>query len=358
MLIFRYLTKEILITLIALTSILLLIFMSNDLVLYLNRAVSGEIPGMVLMKLMLLELPMLIGPLLPLGFYITLLIVYGRLYAESEMIVLQASGYGPNQLLKHSFCMAFIVMLVMVLITFFLTPLAAKQRNLLLNATGAQILIQTIAPGRFHEIANGSQVFYIETMNRAHDEAHNIFWASQNIKNNQVVWDILWAQEGFAKKDALTGEHYVLLRHGKEFQGLPGQSSYQVASFEQYQARLPHPSVVFKQDMRILTFQQLLPFFNQDIQKSVELQWRLSLILMVLPLTLLAVPLSRLDPRSGKYAKLVPAICIFFIYANLLFVTRSWLVNGRVPLWLGFWWLHGVIVLLGLALIFHNRRKI
>ena len=108
-LIFRYLFKEIFITLVALTTILLFIFMSNQFVQYLNRAVGGQIPAVMLMKLMMLELPTLMGLLLPLGFYVAILVAYGRLYADSEMTVLQACGYGPTQLFWHTLTMAILV---------------------------------------------------------------------------------------------------------------------------------------------------------------------------------------------------------------------------------------------------------
>ena len=357
-LIFRYLAKEVLLTLAALTTILLLIFMSNEFVLYLNRAANGQIPGMILMKLMLLELPMLLGPLLPLGFYIALLVVYGRLYAESEMVVLQASGYGLNQLLKHSLIMAFMVAGFLAVTVFLGGPFVAQKRSQLLNASGVQILIQTVAPGRFQAISGGKQVFYIEAMNRSHDEARHIFWASQSIKNNHLQWDVLWASHGLTESDSKTGENYIVLKEGHEYQGLPGGSSYQTAQFHQYKARLPHPNLRFKDDVREIKTSQLLPYFNASRQKFAELQWRLSLVLMVFPLTLIAVPLSRVNPRSGKFAKLFPAMCIFFIYANLIFVARDWLVDGKVPQWLGIWWLHALAMMLGVGLIVHNRAKL
>lgn len=357
MLIFRYLAKEVLLTLAALTIILLLIFMSNEFVLYLNRAANGKIPGVILMKLMVLELPMLLGPLLPLGFYVSLLLVYGRLYAESEMVVMQASGYGANQLLKHSLIMASILALILAVVVFEVGPSVIEKRDQLLDATGVQVMIQTVAPGRFQALSGGSQVFYIETMNRSHEEANHIFWARHTIKNNHPQWDILWADHGFTQSDPKTHESYIVLQQGHEYQGLPGESSYQIAQFYQYKARLPHPNFRSKDDIREVKTSQLLPFFNKDMRKFAELQWRLSLVLMVFPLTLIAVPLSRVSPRSGKFAKLFPAICIFFIYANFMFVARDWLSDGKIPQWLGIWWLHGLAALLGLGLIYRNRVK-
>ncbi|KTD21538.1 permease [Legionella lansingensis] len=359
MLIFRYLAKEVFTTLIALTAILLLIFMSNQFVQYLNRAAAGSIPGMVIMRLMMLELPNLMGLLLPLGFYVSLLIAYGRLYAESEMTVLQACGYGPSQLFKHSFIMAAVVSVIVTIIVLWVNPIIAKERTKLLRTSGVQTLIQTIVPGRFRQVAGGKQVFYVESMNRNHTDAQHIFLARKVTKENQPQWNILWAEHAFAETDSKTYEDYVVLRQGSEYEGLPGQADYQIAQFEQYKVRLPHPTLTLMQrDIRMLPTAKLLPFANSDLRKAAELQWRLSMPIMVFVLTLIAIPLSRVNPRSGKYAKLLPAIVLFIIYANFMFVSRDWLIAGKIPLWIGLWWLHIVVVIIGLFLIWRNRIKL
>lgn len=356
--IFRYLAKEVFITLASLTTILLLIFMSNQFVRYLNRAASGQIPGMIIMKLMMLELPNLMGLLLPLGFYVALLVAYGRLYAESEMTVLQACGYGPGQLLKHSYYMAAVVTTLVFIIMIWASPLISAERTRLLRTSGIQTLVQTIVPGSFRAISNGRQVFYVEDMNRDHTEAQNIFLARQVVKDNLARWNVLWAEKAFAETDADTFEDYIVLQKGHEYEGTPGHSDYQVVEFDQYRARLPHPRVALKQDMRTAKTESLLPLLNSDNRKAAELQWRLSVPLMVLCLTLVAVPLSRVNPRSGKYARLLPAILLYIIYANFMFVARDWLAAGKIPQWLGMWWLHAFVLLIGLVLIWRNRVKL
>ncbi|KTD66127.1 LPS export ABC transporter permease LptF [Legionella spiritensis] len=354
-LIFRYLAKEVFVTLASLTTILLLIFMSNQFVRYLNRAASGQIPGVIIMKLMMLELPNLMGLLLPLGFFVALLIAYGRMYAESEMTVLQACGYGPSQLLRHTYIMAAVVTVLVTVIMIWASPVIATERTKLLRSSGIQTLIQTIVPGRFREVSNGRQVFYVEAMNREHSRASNLFLARQVIKDNKPGWDVLWAEHAFAESDPQTSEDYIVLEKGREYEGSPGQANYQVAEFQQYRARLPHPKVEIKNDMRTIKTVDLLPLFNPDNRKAAELQWRLSVPIMVLTLTLVAVPLSRVNPRSGKYAKLLPAILLYIIYANFMFVARDWVAAGKVPQWLGMWWLHGVVFLVGAILVWRNR---
>tara|TARA_Y100000588_G_C14169092_1_gene888271 strand:+ start:214 stop:1311 length:1098 start_codon:yes stop_codon:yes gene_type:complete len=356
--IFKYLTKEVFVTLTALTIILLLIFMSNQFMRYLSRAASGQIPAMFILKLMMLEMPNLIGLLLPLGFYIALLVAFGRLYADSEMTVLHACGYGPNQLLKHSLLMAFVVALICLVIMLWGSPVIAVERAKLLRTSGVQTLIKTIVPGRFREIRGGRQVFYVEDMNTSHTVAKNVFLARLNDNANKNQWDIVWADEAFVEVNSKTGQEYISLEHGKAYQGTPGASDFRIAQFSKYKARLPQPKVAIKNDIRTSKSKDLLPFFNQDPEKVAELQWRLSVPIMVILLTLVAVPLSRSNPRSGKFAKLLPAILLYIIYANLMFVARDWLIAGKTPLWLGIWWIHIPILCLGLFLIWRNQVKV
>lgn len=359
MLIFRYLAKEVFLTLASLTTILMLIFMSNQFVRYLNRAASGQIPGMIIMKLMILELPNLMGLLLPLGFYVALLIAYGRLYAESEMTVLQACGYGPNQLLKHSFILASVVGIVVTAIMIWISPIINTERTKLIRTSGIQTLVQLIVPGRFQAEAKGGYVFYVESMARNHKEAQNVFLAHYVLGKDTPRWDVLWAKKAFAQTDPKTLDDYIVLEKGHEYEGLPGQLNYRVAEFDQYKARLPKPkSDRVKEDLRTASFRSLLPFDNPDNNKAAELQWRLAVPIMVFVLTFVAIPLSRVNPRAGKYAKLLPAIVLYIVYANFIFVSRDWVSSGKIPWWIGIWWLHIAVVILGFWLLWRNRTRL
>lgn len=359
MIIFRYLAKEVFITLIALTAILMLIFLSNQFVLYLNRAANGNIPGMIVMKLMMLEMPTLLGLLLPLGFYMALMLAYGRMYADSEMTVLRACGYGPRQLLKHSLIMASVVAVIVGVVMIWASPYIAIERAKLLRSTGVQTLIQTIFPGRFHAINGGKQVFYVQSMSRDHTKAEQVFLAKQSInKENKLQWDILWADKAFAETNPDTGEDYIVFQEGREYQGVPGNADFQVAEFEQYKARLPHPEVKINSDIRTAKTSSLWPLNNPDLTKAAELQWRLSIPLMVISLTLVAVPLSRINPRSGKFAKLLPAVVIYILYANAMFIVRDAIISGTLPLWIGMWSLHLVVALIGVFLLWLNQVKL
>lgn len=358
MLIFRYLAKEVFITLTSLTTILLLIFMSNQFVRYLNRAANGNLPVVFIMKLMMLEMPNLMGLLLPLGFYMSLMIAYGRLYADSEMTVLNACGYGQGMLLRQSLLMASVVALFVLVIMLWFSPYIAIERAKLLRSSGVQTLMQTVVPGQFRAISGGREVFYVESMSRNKAVAQNVFLARLNDRGTEPQWDVLWADKAYVESDPLTHEDYAILADGRAYQGQPGQADYQVAHFKRYQARLPHPFEVTSKDVRTTYISDLWSGNHPSLAKSAELQWRFSVPLMVLVLTLIGVPLSRVDPRSGKYAKLLPAILIFIVYANFMFITRNWIAQGKLSPWLGMWWLHFVFALLGGLLIWRQRVKL
>jgi lipopolysaccharide export system permease protein len=358
LIIFRYIVKEVCLTLIALTAILMLIFLSNQFIQYLNRAASGSIPGLIIMKLMLLEIPNLLGLLLPLGFYTALLISFGRLYAENEMTILQASGYGPKQLITHTFIMATIIALLVGIIMFWASPFISSERARLLRQAGPHILIQTLVPGRFHAVSGGSQVFYVQSMNREHNKAEQIFLAKQEMKENKLQWNILWAEKAFVEVREQDQDEYLVLQQGREYQGTPGNAEYQVAQFAEYKTRLPHPFISISDDIRTRKTSALWPLNNPNLEKAAELQWRFSIPLMVFILTLIAIPLCRVSPRAGKFAKLLPAILIYIVYANLMFIARDALVSGKTPFYLGMWWIHLPFLLLGIFLLWRHWVKL
>ena len=359
MLIFRYLAKEVFTTLIALTTVLILIFMSNEFIILLNRAAEGKIPVFLVLKLMMLQLPTLMVLLLPLGFFISILVAFGRLYSESEMTVLQACGYGPRQLIFHTYIIAAFVTAIVAVMMIWLAPKIAMERATILRTSGIQTLIQTIVPGRFRAISDDKVVFYVASMSRNHTLANHTFLARFVKKDEQFTWDIIWADKAFITKDTKLNEDYLILEKGKQYQGLPGTANYQVAEFDSYKARLPYPTVDFnKKDLSFASTASLWPLNNTNLYKAAELHWRIAIPMMVLTLTLVAVPLSRVNPRGRKFGNFLPAIVLCLVYANLVFISRDLIINAKIPGWMGMWPLHLAVVFIGLLLVYRNQVRL
>ena len=112
MLIFRYLAKEVLTVMTAVSIALLLITMSSRFVKYLAQAASGDLATDVLFSIMLFRIPGFLELIVPLALFIGILLAYGRLYVESEMVVLSACGISNRRLLGYTMLVAGFVALI------------------------------------------------------------------------------------------------------------------------------------------------------------------------------------------------------------------------------------------------------
>jgi lipopolysaccharide export system permease protein len=109
---------------------------------------------------------------------------------------------------------------------------------------------------------------------------------------------------------------------------------------------------VISEAIRNLEAQPTVSLLNsRDPNERAELQSRIAMPLMCAVLALLAVPLARLKPRQGRYARVWLAVVIFFLYVNLISVGKVWIARGTIAEFLGLWWTHAAVVLLALMVI-------
>src|SRR6185295_7106295 len=122
MIISRYLIKEVLSAFLAVTFILLLVFICNQFVRYLSYAASGKVGANILLQLLGLEIPNLLALLCPLGIYLGIIFTYGRLYADNEIRVMQACGFSTRQLLIITSQVALFTAIMISFLTLWVNP--------------------------------------------------------------------------------------------------------------------------------------------------------------------------------------------------------------------------------------------
>ncbi len=362
MVIKKYLAKEIYAHVCVISGILVLIFLSNQVVQFLGRAAAGKLTGGMLLKIMALEIPILLGFLLPIGLFMAILLAYGRLYVDSEMTVLQACGVSQKQLLNYTFTFASVVFVLVLVMNFYITPWLIRDKNKILATNPATIIINTLVPGRFKSL-NDQNVVYVENVDNQTQTAQNIFIAKResvtvhkkingiDVATKVPVWRVLSADKAYQMQNAALGGSFVVAENGIEYSGVPGQRDFRVIHFKQYGARIPDTDNI-KSKVRYdsLSLRDLWAQAFTNKKAMAELQWRISMPLSVPILVLLALPLSRVSPRQGRYRKLIPAVLLYTVYANMQFVARGWLENGTIPSYIGLWFLHIVLLLIALSL--------
>ena len=353
MILFRYLVREILTTAVAVTFTLLVIVISSRLVAYLGSAASGDLPASLVFSVIFFRLPGFLELIVPLAFFVSVLLALGRLYVDSEMTVIAACGVGPRQILLIVLAPALAVAAVVAMLSLWLSPAATGHAQQLLhdadNVTGLELL----SAGRFRVINQGrGRVTYVDDIDKKSGEMIGVFAADRYTENDGSSRQVLIVSErGHSQADNESGERFLVLENGTRYLGQPGELEFQVMDFATMGQRLETPRatpVYRKQDT--LTTGEL--WRSRRSESRATLQWRISLALLVAVSTLTAVAMARTNNRRGRYGKLFPAFLLFMVYLVLLNAAREAVGKQRLPVELGLWWVHGLFLLIGLALMF------
>lgn len=356
--IFRYLARELYSSTAAVMLVLLLIFMSNQFIRYLAQAAAGKLGGGLLIKLMLLQIPHLMSILLPLAFYLAILLAYGRLYTDSELLILEANGFSRAKLLAFTLMLAVAIFIPATAFNLWLEPIIAKQKNTLLQQSGAaKAMLQTIMPGRFHASNQGRRIYYVEAISRDRTQMKNIFIADNSPFTNtdydkKAEWWVVTAKSAYPEIDGKTGSTFLVLKDGHRYLGKPNSKDYQIVDFATYRFRLQTDETnITTSDVDAAKLTELWHNRTTDPVSAAEFHWRLAKSIAIFVLAILAIPLSYVNPRQGKYAKLLPAILLFILYFNMLLINQDWISKSILSSRTGMWPTHIVAALLGIILL-------
>lgn len=348
LIIFRYLSRDLLITSLAVTAILLTIFLSGKFSDYLDDAAQGKLAVDVLFTIIAYRMPDLLELILPLGFYLAILLAYGRMYIESEMVVLSATGMSQWQLVRITLVPAALVALVVAAFSFWLSPLGAQLTGQVLAEQRNRSEFESLQEGRFQAIGQGRIMTYVEQVSDDNKRLEQVFVAQQDGQTNSTI---VIAETGAQAYIADYGQRYLVLHNGYLYEGHPGTSEFKITKFDEWGRYLPPTTseAEFESEADGKTTAQLLA--ANDLESEAELQWRISMPLMVFITTLLAVPLSKTNPRQGRYLKMLPAILIYIFYLAFLINARGAIAEGDLPAWLGVWVVHIPFFIIALLML-------
>ena len=90
---------------------------------------------------------------------------------------------------------------------------------------------------------------------------------------------------------------------------------------------------------------------------SANMHWRIAFPLACIILIFIAVPLSVVKPRQGKFAKLLPALMLFLGYLLLLTSMRSAIEKNAIPNVIGLWPIHFSALFIGVMFLMKERSS-
>lgn len=353
MIIFRYLARELGSSLFAVTIVLLMILLSGRLIRQLASAAAGEVSLEIVFYTLMLRLPYFLEMILPLALFIAILLAYGRFYADNEMAVLTATGFSERRLLAYTAVPAGALMLTVGLFSLVLSPWGAAKMEALYQKQASLTEFELLVPGRFQSMKKGSRVTYAESLSEDKTEMNKVFITDGH--------SLIVAERGTQYISDDTGSRFLELHQGKRYDWTPGSLSFQALEFERYGVKIAD-ELAERRKLRKEAVPTMDLIGSDNPKHQAQLQWRISVILMVPIVTLLAVPLSRVQPRQGRFARLFPAIVLFMVYISLLIAMTGMIEKGRLAPEIGLWSLHLVYLAIALGLLllpeWLRRRKV
>lgn len=357
MVITRYITKEILGTFFAIVFILLFIAISNKFVTLLAKAAAGKLPISLLLKVVGLYIPELFAIMAPVAMFVAILFTHSRLHADSEIAVLLTSGFDWARLTRITLLVACMIAAVVGIINIFIVPHISAERTKLLAEGQTAGVMSSITPGRFQTIEdNDHLVFYVE--NVAEDgQMNNIFIAQQpkNESDPSKSMVVLTAKTAQVKQEN-QNEFYLVLHDGYRYIGTPGSADYMITAFDEYGRQLKYSAGPVSKNEYTRSSGELLR--SDEPADAAEIQWRFAMPIAVVLLSLIAIPLAKVQPRQGRYAKFLPAVLIYMIYYNLMTIVRRSIANGKLPELPGLWALHALVLICALFLLLHVAGRL
>jgi lipopolysaccharide export system permease protein len=348
---YRSLIREFAVTGALVSSILLGIMVFTQLIRLLGESVSGLLAVEGVMALVGFTTLNYLPLVLSVGLYLSVLLTLTRSYRDSEMVVWFSSGIGLTRWVRPVMGFTIPVVCVIALLSFVLAPWAKQKAEEFKKQLDTRDDVSMAKPGVFRESNQSDRVFFLENIDTKNSRVSNIFVQSvQNSKEGTMV-----AKEGL-QETAANGDRFIVLLNGTRYEGVPGQNDYRIVEFERYAVRIETAAIKESQaDRKSLTTLQLLQ--NRTPGNVAELAWRIGSPLSALILALLAIPLSFVNPRSGRSYNLIVAVVIYMVYNNMMGVTTSWLAQSKTSVLIGFWGVHVAMIIL-LVLMFYKRLSV
>lgn len=335
----------------AIGAVLLVIMVLMSMTFLLGRAARGEQSQAVVYILLGFQTLSKLDVLLPLAFYLGILLTLGRWYRDSEMTVLAACGVGLMHFMRPVMILALIFGAVVTAGAFYLTPFATRQIENVKNEVAHRSDESLISPGVFTESPATGRIFYAEKV-LDNGDLEGVFVSSVEAGREGV----LVARSGRPYTEP-NGDKFLALHDGTLYDGEPGQPDYRILEFETYNLRiqpkkLEAPPVSAAGLPTLAMLRQL-----GDRTVNAEFHWRLGKTVALFVLAMYAMAFAYTDVRRGRMSNLFVAIVVYFVYSNLLGIGETMLQNGSVPPLAGIWWVHGGMAVVAAYLLWQRARN-
>lgn len=259
-----------------------------------------------------------------------------------------SAGKSLSSLIRPVIAFALPVILVIGVLSLFVTPWATQKASEFRDMLKSRDELATITPGVFKESRSAERVFFIESFDELGNLVKNIF--VQSVQHQKL--GIIVASQGY-RETAQNNDSFLVMQDGRRYEGLPNSAEFTITEFERYAIRI-EPAEVEKSIPKTTEKSSIALLQQRSQDSNAELQWRLAMPISAFVLVLLAIPLSFVDPRSGRSANLMLALLTYVIYNNMLSIFQAWVSQGKLSLLIGLWPVHLLFLLLTVYMFYRR----
>lgn len=331
MIIRRYLVKQVVTTTFVVTCLLTLIIFGAQLIKQFGRAAQGRVDASVLFSIVGYRLPEFLIYILPLAFFIGLMLVFGRLYVDHEMAVLNSSGVSKHRLARLLVPMTTVFVIVQMFMMVWLSPWGLRQFYELSSTQSVRAGFDLVRPQEF--ISAGAYTIYAGSLSDDRRNLRDIFVYQRAEKTGRPDVMIL-AKEATRIEMANNTASVVDLIRGRRYEIFPGTAKYSHTEFQSYRIQIESnkEAKYDANEVEGLSFGKLWETRDNPVVAS-QLGWRVFMPFSMFVALILAVGLSEVTPRQGRYLKLFPAIIIFASLIVAMIALRTRMTKGEIGIW-------------------------
>jgi lipopolysaccharide export system permease protein len=320
----RYLVREVVSPFVGVSVLLVVIFMTYSLSVFLSDAGQGLLGPQQVVYLTAFKTLIALEVLLPIALYVGVVLGIGRLYQDAEMDALRAGGVGQLQILAPLLRVAILLALLVGMLSIVIRPMVYVAMYRMRAEAEVNSEIDRVKGGRFYSYDRSGRTVFVEGMKDSTERLSGVFIRSSDGGGLEVIS----GGTGRFVQFVTPTHHELAVDDAHVFKRTAGGRNL-FGQFGKFSIRLParQPEELRNRPKIISTFELDRA---GDARERAEFQWRVSTPISTLLLTLLAVPLSHTRPRKGRFARMLLSMAAYALYFNLLNVARTWVEQGTI----------------------------
>jgi lipopolysaccharide export system permease protein len=319
--------------------IFFLLVVGSRVVGYFEQAAEGNIDPGIILSVIALMFPDFITLLIPLSFFLGLLITIGRLNSEGEIHGYFSAGLSKFNLIKFLLPQAFIYFFITLVLSLYIAPYAKNLSKDLLVIDSFEEQIDAIQSDEIVSLDDGG-FLYVQTADEGTIGGVKLFQVDED-NSFIVISDELVTID----KDKTIE---LNLKNGSFYGGLFSESSKIISNFNNFNFEIDKNM----SQSNDLSLTKLFDYSAASDQAT--FQWNISIPITILILLLYGIYISSSKPREGKFSFMLPGMLIYVSYLSLLILGREFISDNPSSIF-NLWFIHGLFVLFLFLYVYREK---